>query len=388
MRIPRLPLITTWLPGFAVMLAVVLAMIDCGSNPGPPPALMVSNTTDLGTITTNPDILGRDGAMSAVFSGYSVWLYGDTFLANPNANGRGLISDSWSFTTQLSVQGGIGGFQERLDSSGAPTMILPETPAEFTFNQQHNGNPCQMQPCGARWALWPGSIVTDTANNRALIFYGVVSALPGAFNFQGVGSSVAMWQDFSQEPQRPTFNPAIVRDHPDLMFNQNEPNFGTAALIKSGVLYIYGCGIPSNSGDKGCRLAKVDPGSVQDQSAWNYYAGNESWSSQLSNAVSVIPDVNIMSVAWNSYLQQFVAIYSQIFSQNVMVRTAPNPEGPWSGERVLFVAEQPASGNVYDARQHAEYDLNGGQTIFVAYSRSTGAFASEVRLEQVQLLRP
>jgi len=108
----------------------------------------------------------------------------------------------------------------------------------------------------------------------------------------------------------------------------------------------------------------------------------------LSNAVSVIPDVNIMSVAWNSYLQQYVAIYSQIFSQNVTIRTAPNPEGPWSGERVAFVAMSPVSGNVYDARQHAEYDANGGQTIFVTYSRSTGTFTSEVRLEQVQLQRP
>ena len=267
-------------------------------------------------------------------------------------------------------------------------MILPETSAEFTFNHQHNGNACQVQPCGARWALWPGSIVTDTSNNRALIFYGVVSALPGAFNFQGMGNSVAVWQDFSQQPQRPTFNPPIVQDHPDLIFNQDEPNFGTAALINNGVLYIYGCGIPSNSSDKGCRLAKVDPGSVQDRSAWTYYAGNESWSSQLSNAVSVIPDVNIMSVAWNSYLQQYVAIYSQIFSQNVTIRTAPNPEGPWSGERVAFVAMSPVSGNVYDARQHAEYDANGGQTIFVTYSRSTGTFTSEVRLEQVQLQRP
>jgi Domain of unknown function (DUF4185) len=369
-------------------VAFVLAMLSCNSNPGPPVAATVASTTDLGPIPTNPDILGRDGAYSALFQGYSVWLYGDTFLANPNADGRGLISDSWSFTMDLNAPDGISGFQERLDSAGAPAMILPETPAEYTFNQEHNGNPCQVQPCGARWALWPAAIVTDPSSNQALVFYGVVSALPGSFNFQGIGSSVAVWQDFSQQPQRPTFNPPIVSNHPDLMFTENEPAFGSAAFVNQGTLYVYGCGIPSNSSDKGCRLAKVDPASVLNRSAWMFYAGNGSWSSQDSDAVSVIPDANILSVSWNDYLQQYVAVYSQLFSQNVNLRTAPNPEGPWSREVTAFEAMQPTSGNVYDAHAHSEYDLNGGQTIFVSYSRATGEFTSEVRLVEVQLQLP
>jgi hypothetical protein len=50
---------------------------------------------------------------------------------------------------------------------------------------------------------------------------------------------------------------------------------------------------------------------------------------------------------------------------------------------------QPAQGgNVYDAHAHSEYDANGGQTIYVTYSRSTPApFTSEVRLVAVQLAR-
>ncbi len=372
----------------ALLILFALAASSCGSNPGPPAALSVVSATDLGTIPTNPDILGRDGAFSTLFQGYSVWLYGDTFLASPNAEGRTLISDSWSYTTDLDAQDGITGFQERLDSDGAPTMILVETPAEYAFNQAHNGNPCQVQPCGARWALWPATIVTDVTNNQALVFYMLVYALPGSFNFQGIGSSVAIWQDFNQLPQRPAFNPAIVSGHPDLMFNQNQPNFGSAAFITNGTLYVYGCGIPSNSTDKGCRLAKVNPASVLDPSAWTYFAGNGNWSTQISDAVSVFDDANILSVSWNNYLQQYVAVYSQLFSQNVVMRTSPNPEGPWSREVTAFVAMQPSSGNVYDAHAHAEYDLDGGQTIFATYSRATGQFTSEVRLVSVQLARP
>ena len=372
---------------------VAIATAGCGlfsSSSGPPPELTVAQVRDLGPIPTNPDILGRDGGYSALFQGYSVWLYGDTFIAKADAQDRTLLSDSWSYTTDLNAQNGIAGFQEKLDSTGAPTMILPETPAEQAFNQAHNVNNCQAQPCGARWALWPSSIVVNPANNSALIFYGVVSAKPGAFNFQGIGTSVATWQNLQATPQRPTLNPPIVADHPDLIFTQSEPGFGSAAFVSDGTLYAYGCGVGNNGLDKGCRLGKVDPSSAQNRSAWTFYAGNGNWSSKIGDAISVFTGgPGILSVSWNNYLQQYVAVYSAVFSQNVMIRTSPKPEGPWSGEAVAFIAMQPTGGgNVYDAHSHSEYDSNGGQTIYVSYSRGTGTFTSEVRLVSLTLQRP
>jgi hypothetical protein len=72
-------------------------------------------------------------------------------------------------------------------------------PWPYAF-QAHNVNNCQAQPCGARWALWPGSIVVNPADNSALIFYMLVSARPGSFNFQAIGTSVATWQNIKQKP--------------------------------------------------------------------------------------------------------------------------------------------------------------------------------------------
>jgi hypothetical protein len=270
-----------------------------------------------------------------LFQGYSVWVYGDTFIAKPDAQDRTLISDSWSFTTDLNAQTGLSGFQERLDSTGAPTMILPETPAEQAFNQAHDVNNCRAQPCAARWALWPGVIVVNPADNSALIFYMVVSAQPGAFNFQGIGTSVATWKSMQQQPQRPTLNPPIVPDHPDLMFPNNEPGFGTAAFVRGGMLYVYGCGIGTNSSDIGCRLGKVSPSSVQDRSTWTFFAGNGNWSSNLSDAVSLFTGgTGGMSVSWNNYLQLYVAVYSRPLSQSVCCddakqRQCVRREGPF-----------------------------------------------------------
>jgi hypothetical protein len=174
------PRVLHFLAGMLLAAVAEFATHGCGVQSGSPPDLIVLKVTDLGTLPTNPDILGRDGGYSAVFQGDSTWLYGDTFLAKPNAEDFTLISDSWSDTTDLNARDGITGFQERLDSTGAPTMILPETSAEQTFNAAHNSNNCQEQPCGARWALWPASILVDPTSGHALIFYMLVYALPAA----------------------------------------------------------------------------------------------------------------------------------------------------------------------------------------------------------------
>ena len=379
-------------PLFCILLLLLGGFVisGCGSLSGLSPNLSIVSVQDLGTLPTNSDILGRDGGYSALFQGHSVLVFGDTFLANPNAGDFTLISDSWSYTSDLTAQSGISGFQEPLDSAGAPAMLLPEMPAEQAFNVAHNVNNCQQQPCGARWALWPESIAVDPATGHALVFYMLLSALPGGFNFQSVGSSVATWQSLQQQPQRPTINPPVVPAHPDLLFNQNEPTFGSASLIVNGMLYVYGCGNPANSLDKSCWLGKVTPANVLDRSAWSYYAGSGKWSSHITDAVPVFIGNNILSVSWNTYLQQYIAVYSAPISKNVMNRTASSPEGPWSLAIAAFTAMQPAQGgNVYDAHAHSEYDANGGQTIFVTYSRSTPApFTSEVRLASIQLARP
>ncbi len=371
--------------GFALFVSLVLC--GCSLYPpgsyGPAPALSVVEATDLGVFGTNSEIVGRDGGYSGILNGSVVWLYGDTFLTNPNAEGQTLISDSWAWTTDLDASTGITGFQQRSDTAGAPTMILTLTAAEQAFNDAHQGTSCQQQPCGARWALWPGAMLADPTRSRALVFYQLVSAQPGNFNFQTVGYSVASWQNFADLPQRPVINPSA--EHPDLLFTGNEPSFGAGALTVGDTLYAYGCDTSELS--VACKLGRVALGSETDRSAWTYYAGNETWSSQLGDAVAVFTGNFIMNVSWNAYLQQYVAVYNSPLAQNVMMRTAPNPEGPWSREVLAFTALAPASGGspVSDAQAHPEYNVNGGQTMYVTYSHATGAFSSKFHLVAVQL---
>jgi len=325
----------------------------------------------------------RDGGYSGMFAGNSVWVFGDTFLATPNAAGQTLISDSWAWTTQLNAAQGITGFQEREDTAGAPTMLLSLSPIEQAFNTAHQGNPCQQQPCGARWALWPGAVVADIARSRVLIFYQLVSAQPGDFNFAAVGYSVAIWQNFAGQPRRPTLNPGA--EHPDLLFGQNDPSFGTAAFADGDTLYAYGCN--SSHPDVPCVLGRVAIANVLDVGSWSFYAGSGNWSSNLPDAATVLHAAPTMNVSWNDYLQSYVAVYNVPFSQQVMIRTSPKPEGPWSREITAFDALPPANGgsSVHDAQAHPEYNASGGQVMYVTYSHSTGAFTSELRLVSVRV---
>jgi hypothetical protein len=360
----------------------ILGMLSCGAS-GPPASLAVVQTTDLGVIGSNPGILGRDGGYSGTFAGNSVWVFGDTFLANPNADGQTLISDSWESTTDLNATAGISGFQTPEDSAGAPAMLLSYTATEQAFNAAHQGNPCPQQPCGARWALWPGPVVADTARNRALVFYQVVMAQPGNFNFAAVGYSVATWQNFADQPQRPTINPTA--EHPDLLFGQNDPDFGSAAFASEDTLYAYACN--GNILGAPCVLGQVALENVLNLTAWIFYAGNGNWSGNVADAVTVMNAAPIMSVSWNDYLQCYVAVYNAPFSQDVMMRTSPKPEGPWSQEVTAFEALVPTNGGsaVHDALAHPEFNGNDGQIMYVTYSHSTGAFTSDLQLISVEV---
>lgn len=380
------------LPG--LLVGALVSGCGMGSSSDDPPQEPLSGSlaaslsvqaTDLGALPTNPDITGRDEAYSASFQGYSVWLYGDTGLQNNDASGRNFISNSWSYTSSFDGPPTSAQFEERLDSVGSPTMLLQETPDEYSYDIAHYWSNCNSSEpdCGARWGIWPSAMVTDPATGYGLIFY-MLEWLDPYGNFTEQGTSVAIWRSFDGLPQRPDFSPANVSGHPDLMFGSTETGFGSAAMISNGMLYVYGCHHNDGS-DKSCQVARVSPATVQNKATWTYYAGGGVWSSDESAAISVFTGLDIMSVAWNSYLQRYIACYNALGTNNVVLRTARAPEGPWSDELVAFHPLPNSGGDeVYDAQAHVEFDANGGQVIYVTYTNNM-ASGSVRRVVQLNL---
>jgi hypothetical protein len=333
----------------------------------------------LGIVPQSATIQGRDGGQSGLVFGHSVWSFGDTVLNMPDAEGTNWHHNSWSFAG-LAAGDGIGGLSDRTDTAGAPTYLVAPTDDEAAYNAAHNGNSCTADPCGARFAAWPGAPLWDAAGGRALIFYVLIHGVPGGFS--GVGHSLAVWADFASSPQRPEVSPGA--DHPTLLFGQGDPPWGTGALIEGDTLYALACDTDDYGFDPPCWLASVPSSQALDLQAWTFWDGS-TWSTSMAGRASLFTGAASVTLEHNAYLGAYTAVYADP-SNRVVIRTAPAITGPWSGPQVLFTADKP-EGTAYDAASHPEYEEQDGKVLYFTFSRSNGQgwFGSELALVRVTL---
>lgn len=369
---------------------VALLCVLSGLLSGCGRASLGAQATELGVLPQSAKIQGRDGGSSGLVWGHSVWTFGDTVLSQDDQEGTNWHHNSFSLTDDRDAADGIAGFAERLDSAGAPRYLLAPTPDEAAFNADHRGDSCKVPPCGARFAVWPGAPVWDAARSRALLFYALIYAEPGDFNFHGVGQSVALWREFSTEPERPVLTPSA--EHPTLLFAEGEPPWGTAAVIDSdgdgdgnggGQLFAFACDSDHDGLSPPCYLGRVAPERVTERSAWRFWNGAD-WSADAKQSRAIFSGAPTMTVARNRHLGQWTAIYCEPLSNRIVLRTASALTGPWTEARLLFEAQKDPGG-AYDANWHPEFD--DGNTLYVTFSRSNhmGWFGSEFALVKVEL---
>lgn len=343
----------------------------------------IEKVADLGIIETVPVILGRDGGYSVLFLNRSIWIYGDTVIKSNDHSLPALLSNSCSWTADRDASDGISGFQPCQDSGGIPLELFAFTPEELEFNRNQMSANCQGETCGARWALWPGAAVSDSVNNRLLLFFKKVLVKPEILNFQTKGHAMTAWRKLDEPPERIRSYPGSIGS--ELMFAENEPAFGSAAIVVQTMLYVFGCNL--DGFEKPCRLARVPLADATDRRAWEFYSTSQKWQKDIGSCQVVLNGNDMMSVSYNSYLGRYLAVYSQPMGTGVMLRTAKKIEGPWSKPLKSFDAMPPANdiGWIYDAMEHPEYSRKNGQVIYITYSRQTGPFTFELRLVALTL---
>lgn len=360
------------------LLPILLAA--CGYRPD----VEVVATRDLGPLETTAAVKARDGGYSVGFRGRTAWLYGDTILSLAGVDGSSWRDNSWSWTPDLDASDDLAGFDEPVDGLGAPEEFFPETEAEAAYNSAHAGDPCAEAPCGAREVLWPMDAVLDRERDRVLAFYVKIHGEPGAWNFWSLGSGVAIWDDPDEAPDRPEARPGTT--DPTLLFDAPHP-FGTAALVHEGVLFAYACVASGDGWTTPCRLGRVDPAEVMDPEAWRYWGGS-GWTADLAAAAAVLDGNAQLTVHWNPFLDRFLAVHVDWVTDDVVLRTAEAPEGPWSDPVLAFTA-LPAAGDgwIYCGLGHDELQREEGRFEYVSYYRSTGDWTGEVRLVEVEVDR-
>jgi hypothetical protein len=336
--------------------ALIVATIagGCGGvGPGGPPTAAVASVRDLGVVS-NPSLSGvlRDGGPAARVGGKVLWTFGDTLLGFQAEDGLTYRSNSAAYA-ELTAPTVLS---EPTDARGAPHQLLPFNAEELAYNASTG-------KADDRFALWPTAVVSIGENG--LVLYTRLKIRPGTLNYEQVSTGMALVRPAS----------TVASRYPEI-FVVPEPQFHHAAALHAGMLHLYAC-----STEGRCRVARAPFENATEREAYEFWDGS-AWSPDVARAGEVVPGSTTgFSVVYNTYLERFVALISKPFSGAIVMRTAVEPQGPWSDELPVHDVGAP----IYATIQHPELVLEAGRKFFFSYYRPDDAFRGELRLVEVSL---
>ena len=139
---------------------------------------------------------------------------------------------------------------------------------------------------------------------------------------------------------------------PRARFLPGNEKFQQGAFLRANDGYLYSYGTPAGRGGA-AYLSRVPERAIPDLTKYQYWNGDSGgWvPSNPAAATPVIPGpVGEMSVQYNTYLRQYLALYGN-GGNDVVARTAPSPQGPWSAEQTLIHTGQ-IPGGIYAPYLH------------------------------------
>ncbi|MGY4652575.1 DUF4185 domain-containing protein [Mycobacterium sp. URHB0021] len=130
---------------------------------------------------------------------------------------------------------------------------------------------------------------------------------------------------------------------PGATYVPGNENFQQGAFLKPGPgdPYLYSFGTPSGRGGS-AYVARISPASVPDLRTYEYWnSDSASWvPGNPAAATLVIPGpVGELSVQFNTYLKQYLLLYCNA-PNDVVMRTASAPQGPWGPEQLLVTSAE------------------------------------------------
>lgn len=118
-------------------------------------------------------------------------------------------------------------------------------------------------------------------------------------------------------------------------------------------------------------LARVRPEDVEHRDRYTYYDG-AGWSDGVADATPLFDGPpNELSVSHNAHLGSYLCVHSMGLGGRQVMRTAPQPWGPWS-EPTTFWTYEPAPDKkypviAYAAKEHPELARDGGRVVYVTF---------------------
>ncbi len=349
-----------------LVLAVFQSACVAPVDPVPARSLGVSKVEDMGPLSMPAHVLGRDGGASALVGGRVLWTFGDTFISPVTSDGSSIRSSTAAWGTVADPLN----LSEPLDASGAPGEFIPFTADEAAANTADALN---------GWAVWPGPVVGGS-DSQAVLVFDLIRRIKGTgFESHGVGIA------------RVNTGESVATRDAGLLFAPPDPLFGSGGVVRDGEFaYLYSCAIVSFL-NMGCKLARAAEGMADQRAAYTFYDGTD-WVADITKAKVVIEHAAAgMTVSWNSWLNQYVAVHSELLGNRIQLRTAPRPEGPWSASLTIetsptgIQASVPSGTTNYLAQEHIALSSVDGHSLVVGYSRPLAPFRGEVRLVRITL---
>jgi hypothetical protein len=318
---------------------------------------------DLGIIWDN----GQSGANDQV-----LMAFGDTF-GDCSAPGQQWRSNTLFRSADRNLADGISVPDPAFGNVYAGSPVLSATPPGSNFSKQIIAS-LNVAPTEVTIIPTAGIAVgtTQYVNFMSVRQWGN----PGQWttNFSAIAVSTDNGENWTVS--RGTIRPSFFFTVPSVWFNWGNQNFQQGAFVRRDG-YVYSFGTPS--GRSGAAyVSRVPENAVLDLSQYEYWGkqwwnpfGAASWIANSPWAATPVisAPVSEMSVQYNDYLNKFVVLYCDYFN-NVVMRTADNPQGPWSAAQTLVTSTQ-LPGGIYAPFIHpwsSGHDLYFNLSLWSAYS--------------------
>ena len=320
---------------------------------------------------------GADGAYSVALNEHTfAWFFGDTWIGQIK-NGRHV--NATLVNNSVAIQHGRSPAAAEID---------------FYFGRAGDGGPAAMvRPADGRGWFWVFDGVM-TAEGLYL-FLIQVQRTPGeaAFAFQVIGA----WLGQVDNPKDPPSHWRVRQFKiPWTEFSVSRGIlWGSAVIRVKNFLYIYGTTEDRQNAvpRKHMILARVPVSQLTDFSQWRFYRDGN-WVSDFKRASQLCENVpHEYSISYLPVLEQYAIVYSQDgLSKHILVRMAPEPQGPWGDPIQLYQcpeADWDDSIFCYAAKAHAILSEVGNTLVitYIANSVDFNKMANDARLYRPRFLR-
>jgi len=346
--------------------------------------------------------------------GRILWLFGDTWIGsvrnNSHAPGSHMVNNSIAISLPSASGPAAAPSADRIrflwgdeTGSGDPSAwIKPGLPgSESILFSNGRANPDTWY-----WPTGDGIVLPDQQDrNRLVLFLSKIKRREGDYGvwgFMGAGGSVVTIDNFREDPTcwvvHTYDNPyAVEAWNADPSNDRFETSWGMALVNgrefehdQNGYLYIYGIKEMTPACKK-MILARSPAGTPERFESWEFFTLDKTWSPRPQDAYPLADNmVNEFSVdritAGNRNI--FVMIQSDTAFQNqIWLRTADRPEGPWSEPILIYTATEALNCKdcfAYAAKSHL--CLSAPEELLVSYVINSSDF--NILVNNTDIYRP